>query len=85
MARQRYKGSCIWVRIICIQQNTTIVLIEKSGYSSSVNDLGTSSSDVDLCITTPWNGLRNVRVLAKLFRKCKRFDGKSNEEYLNHF
>lgn len=38
---------------------------------SSVNDLGTSQSDVDLCITTPWNGLRNVRVLAKLFKRCK--------------
>ncbi|CAO3613552.1 unnamed protein product [Mucor hiemalis] len=38
-------------------------------FGSSVNDLGTSSSDVDLCITTPWNGLRNVKVLAKLFRK----------------
>ncbi|KAI8062129.1 hypothetical protein BC940DRAFT_309599 [Gongronella butleri] len=39
-------------------------------FGSSVNDLGTSQSDVDLCITTQWNGLRNVRVLAKLFRKC---------------
>ncbi|KAG1454047.1 hypothetical protein G6F56_007416 [Rhizopus delemar] len=39
-------------------------------FGSSVNNLGTSSSDIDLCITTPWNGLRNVRVLAKLFRKC---------------
>ncbi|KAI9257476.1 hypothetical protein EDC94DRAFT_614534 [Helicostylum pulchrum] len=38
-------------------------------FGSSVNDLGTSSSDVDLCITTPWNGLRNVKTLAKLFRK----------------
>ncbi|KAI8140485.1 hypothetical protein BJV82DRAFT_715697 [Fennellomyces sp. T-0311] len=39
-------------------------------FGSSVNDLGTSQSDVDLCITTPWNGLRNVRILAKLFRRC---------------
>lgn len=39
-------------------------------FGSSVNDLGTSYSDVDLCITTPWNGLRNVRVLAKLFKRC---------------
>ncbi|KAI7885125.1 hypothetical protein K492DRAFT_204192 [Lichtheimia hyalospora FSU 10163] len=39
-------------------------------FGSSVNDLGTSQSDVDLCITTPWNGLRNVRVLAKLFKRC---------------
>ncbi|KAI8890721.1 hypothetical protein K501DRAFT_328309 [Backusella circina FSU 941] len=39
-------------------------------FGSSVNNLGTTSSDVDLCITTPWNGLRNVRTLAKLFRKC---------------
>ncbi|KAI9359879.1 hypothetical protein BD770DRAFT_471696 [Pilaira anomala] len=38
-------------------------------FGSSVNDLGTGSSDVDLCITTPWNGLRNVKTLAKLFRK----------------
>ncbi|KAI9488398.1 hypothetical protein BDB00DRAFT_43957 [Zychaea mexicana] len=40
-------------------------------FGSSVNDLGTSQSDVDLCIATPWNGLRNVRILAKLFRRCK--------------
>lgn len=40
-------------------------------YRSSVNELGTVSSDIDLCITTPWNGLRNVKTLAKLFRKCK--------------
>ncbi|KAI7866588.1 hypothetical protein BDF14DRAFT_1810361 [Spinellus fusiger] len=39
-------------------------------FGSSVNDLGTSHSDVDLCITTQWHGLRNIRVLAKLFRKC---------------
>ncbi|KAI9478316.1 MAG: hypothetical protein EXX96DRAFT_243668 [Benjaminiella poitrasii] len=44
--------------------------IKANVFGSSVNDLGTSTSDVDLCITTPWNGLRNVRVLAKLFRKC---------------
>ncbi|KAL0140619.1 hypothetical protein V8B55DRAFT_1509024 [Mucor lusitanicus] len=44
--------------------------IKANVFGSSVNDLGTSSSDVDLCITTAWNGLRNVRVLAKLFRKC---------------
>ncbi|KAF7725015.1 hypothetical protein EC973_000508 [Apophysomyces ossiformis] len=39
-------------------------------FGSSVNDLGSGNSDVDLCITTQWNGLRNVRTLAKLFRKC---------------
>ncbi|KAL7313891.1 hypothetical protein PS15m_007571 [Mucor circinelloides] len=44
--------------------------IKANVFGSSVNDLGTSSSDVDLCVTTVWNGLRNVRVLAKLFRKC---------------
>ncbi|KAI8388718.1 uncharacterized protein BYT42DRAFT_560990 [Radiomyces spectabilis] len=37
-------------------------------FGSSVNDLGTSQSDVDLCITTQWNGLRNIRTLARLFR-----------------
>ncbi|KAI9250474.1 hypothetical protein BDA99DRAFT_563989 [Phascolomyces articulosus] len=30
-------------------------------FGSSVNDLGTSQSDVDLCITTPWNGLRSMQ------------------------
>ncbi|CEP12885.1 hypothetical protein [Parasitella parasitica] len=44
--------------------------IKANVFGSSVNDLGTSSSDVDLCITTAWNGLKNVRLLAKLFRKC---------------
>ncbi|OBZ81971.1 Poly(A) RNA polymerase cid13 [Choanephora cucurbitarum] len=44
--------------------------IKANVFGSSVNDLGTSSSDVDLCITTPWLGLRNVRILAKLFRRC---------------
>ncbi|ORY93795.1 hypothetical protein BCR43DRAFT_461104 [Syncephalastrum racemosum] len=38
-------------------------------FGSSVNDLGSAQSDVDLCITTPWNGLRNVRVLAKMFKR----------------
>ncbi|KAI7906035.1 uncharacterized protein BX663DRAFT_449044 [Cokeromyces recurvatus] len=44
--------------------------IKANVFGSSVNDLGTSTSDVDLCITTPWNGLRNIRILAKLFRRC---------------
>ncbi|KAI9313558.1 hypothetical protein BX666DRAFT_706177 [Dichotomocladium elegans] len=39
-------------------------------FGSSANDLGTTHSDVDLCITTPWNGLRNVRTLARLFGRC---------------
>ncbi|KAI8336553.1 hypothetical protein BC941DRAFT_427426 [Chlamydoabsidia padenii] len=44
--------------------------IKANLFGSSVNNLGTSQSDVDLCITTSWNGLRNVRLLAKLFRRC---------------
>ncbi|KAG1453150.1 hypothetical protein G6F46_009486 [Rhizopus delemar] len=44
--------------------------IKPNVFGSSVNNLGTTSSDIDLCITTPWNGLRNVKVLAKLFRRC---------------
>ncbi|KAI9259058.1 hypothetical protein BY458DRAFT_517649 [Sporodiniella umbellata] len=44
--------------------------IKPNVFGSFVNHLGTSASDIDLCITTPWNGLKNVRVLAKLFRKC---------------
>lgn len=34
-----------------------------------MNDLGTSSSDVDICITTDWVGLKNVQMLANAFRK----------------
>ncbi|CAO3589416.1 unnamed protein product [Absidia cylindrospora] len=44
--------------------------IKANLFGSSVNDLGTNQSDVDLCITTQWAGLRNVRLLAKLFRRC---------------
>ncbi|ORZ11120.1 hypothetical protein BCR42DRAFT_421621 [Absidia repens] len=44
--------------------------IKANLFGSSVNDLGTNQSDVDLCITTQWVGLRNVRLLAKLFRRC---------------
>ncbi|CAO3594691.1 unnamed protein product [Absidia cylindrospora] len=36
-------------------------------FGSSVNDLGTNQSDVDICITTQWSGLHNVMVLATLF------------------
>ncbi|KAF9366218.1 hypothetical protein BGX34_005144 [Mortierella sp. NVP85] len=38
-------------------------------FGSTVNDLGTSSSDVDICIMTTWPGLKNVQMLANAFRK----------------
>ncbi|KAG0236461.1 hypothetical protein B0O80DRAFT_502750 [Mortierella sp. GBAus27b] len=38
-------------------------------FGSTVNDLGTSSSDVDICIMTSWPGLKNVQILANVFRK----------------
>ncbi|KAL1924362.1 uncharacterized protein VTP21DRAFT_7397 [Calcarisporiella thermophila] len=38
-------------------------------FGSSVNNLGTSTSDVDICVTTPWDGLNNVHTLAKVLRK----------------
>ncbi|KAG0294520.1 hypothetical protein BGZ98_001743 [Dissophora globulifera] len=38
-------------------------------FGSTVNDLGTSSSDVDICIMTTWTGLKNVQMLANAFRK----------------
>ncbi|CAG8523365.1 1262_t:CDS:2 [Diversispora eburnea] len=38
-------------------------------FGSSVNLLGTTTSDVDICVTTPWTGLKNVYVLAKGLRK----------------
>lgn len=44
--------------------------IKPNVFGSSVNDLGTSFSDIDLCITTPWTGLQNIKVLANLFRRC---------------
>ncbi|KAI8875689.1 hypothetical protein K501DRAFT_263396, partial [Backusella circina FSU 941] len=37
-------------------------------FGSSVNNLGTSNSDVDLCITSPCIGFPDVRVLATLFQ-----------------
>ncbi|RUO96719.1 hypothetical protein BC936DRAFT_141565 [Jimgerdemannia flammicorona] len=37
--------------------------------TSSENNLGTSNSDVDICVTTPWTGLRNVYTLAKGLKK----------------
>ncbi|KAF9171649.1 hypothetical protein BGX21_006263 [Mortierella sp. AD011] len=36
---------------------------------STVNDLGTNSSDVDICILTSWLGLQGVEMLADVFRK----------------
>ncbi|KAF9097921.1 hypothetical protein BGX23_007627 [Mortierella sp. AD031] len=38
-------------------------------FGSTVNDLGTSTSDVDICIMTTWSGLKNVQMLANAFRK----------------
>ncbi|CAG8504088.1 15753_t:CDS:2 [Acaulospora morrowiae] len=38
-------------------------------FGSSVNLLGTSNSDVDICVTTPWSGLRNVVILGKGMKK----------------
>ncbi|KAG0355695.1 hypothetical protein BG005_005372 [Podila minutissima] len=43
--------------------------IKAEPFGSTVNGLGTSTSDVDLCITTTWPGLKNVQMLATAFRK----------------
>ncbi|KAF8984115.1 hypothetical protein BGZ46_008836 [Entomortierella lignicola] len=43
--------------------------IQAHPFGSTVNDLGTSSSDVDICIMTTWSGLKNVQMLANAFRK----------------
>ncbi|CAG8433769.1 11086_t:CDS:2 [Ambispora gerdemannii] len=43
--------------------------IEVHAFGSFKNDLGSSDSDVDLCVTTEWNGLQQVQVLARLFRR----------------
>ncbi|KAG0036330.1 hypothetical protein BGZ82_004356 [Podila clonocystis] len=43
--------------------------IQAHPFGSTVNDLGTSSSDVDICITTTWSGLKNVQMLANAFQK----------------
>ncbi|KAG0204029.1 hypothetical protein BGX28_003908 [Mortierella sp. GBA30] len=43
--------------------------IQAHPFGSTVNDLGTSSSDVDICIMTSWSGLKNVQMLANAFRK----------------
>ncbi|KAF9997951.1 hypothetical protein BGZ79_008348 [Entomortierella chlamydospora] len=43
--------------------------IKAHPFGSTVNDLGTSSSDVDICIMTTWPGLKNVQMLANVFRK----------------
>ncbi|RUS19786.1 hypothetical protein BC937DRAFT_86911 [Endogone sp. FLAS-F59071] len=38
-------------------------------FGSSENDLGTINSDVDICVTTPWTGFRNMYTLAKGLKK----------------
>ncbi|KAG0358075.1 hypothetical protein BC939DRAFT_1683 [Gamsiella multidivaricata] len=38
-------------------------------FGSTVNDLGTNTSDVDICILTSWLGLQGVEMLAEVFRK----------------
>ncbi|KAG0211526.1 hypothetical protein BGX28_007750 [Mortierella sp. GBA30] len=38
-------------------------------FGSTVNDLGTNTSDVDVCIWTSWLGLQGVEMLADTFRK----------------
>ncbi|KAF9186695.1 hypothetical protein BGZ50_002357 [Haplosporangium sp. Z 11] len=43
--------------------------IQAHPFGSTVNDLGTSSSDVDICIMTTWPELKNVQMLANAFQK----------------
>ncbi|KAG0379729.1 hypothetical protein BGX24_011920 [Mortierella sp. AD032] len=43
--------------------------IQAYPFGSTVNDLGTSTSDIDICIMTTWSGLKNVQMLANAFRK----------------
>ncbi|KAI9494262.1 hypothetical protein BDB00DRAFT_787304 [Zychaea mexicana] len=38
-------------------------------FGSSENDLGTSTSDVDICLTTSWAGLKCVKTLAGVLKK----------------
>ncbi|KAL7309504.1 hypothetical protein PS15m_010374 [Mucor circinelloides] len=38
-------------------------------FGSSQNNLGTNQSDVDICISTSWNGLRCIKTLANVLRK----------------
>ncbi|KAF9124394.1 hypothetical protein BG015_005094, partial [Linnemannia schmuckeri] len=38
-------------------------------FGSTINDLGTNTSDVDICILTSWLGLQGVEMLADVFRK----------------
>ncbi|KAG0283651.1 hypothetical protein BGZ96_011957 [Linnemannia gamsii] len=38
-------------------------------FGSTINDLGTNTSDVDVCILTSWLGLQGVEMLAEVFRK----------------
>lgn len=40
-------------------------------HRSSQNNLGTNQSDVDICISTSWNGLRCIKTLANVLRKSK--------------
>jgi DNA polymerase sigma len=48
-----------------------------SAISSSTNNLGTSTSDVDVCLTTDWvdyeHGIQNMNVLGAILRKRKMF------------
>ncbi|GAA5808147.1 hypothetical protein MFLAVUS_001531 [Mucor flavus] len=37
-------------------------------FGSSQNGLGTNQSDVDICISTSWNGLRCIKTLAKTLK-----------------
>ncbi|CAG8843294.1 4165_t:CDS:2, partial [Gigaspora margarita] len=48
-------------------------------FGSSVNLLGTSISDVDLCITTPSRELENISALSVKLQKCAQNLGR----YLN--
>jgi DNA polymerase sigma len=39
--------------------------------SSSQNNLGTDQSDVDICISTNWSGLRCIKTLANVLKKSE--------------
>ncbi|KAF9581036.1 hypothetical protein BGW38_002097, partial [Lunasporangiospora selenospora] len=43
--------------------------IQAKPFGSTVNELGTRTSDVDICIFTTWSGLTGVQMLADAFQK----------------
>ena len=67
MARKEHSSTFIWVFFSVYFDSMFVCVFCRS----TISDLSTAYSDVDICLLTDWAGLKNVYTLANGLRKCK--------------